>query len=138
MHPPGVSQLAQSCFQPGPAASAPLASHRCCQVPPGWSASQVIASLAPRNRQRWLPWCSTANGARLSKPSTGSGPVMGGRPVGGSQPRREGGTRCCPRGLAGLAAQLHSGRRGGSGLRLLQPGGHEIAAPNSTLSVSGR
>ena len=26
---------ARSCFQPGPAVSAPLASHRCCQVPPG-------------------------------------------------------------------------------------------------------
>lgn len=44
------SHRAGPCAQASPAASAPLASHRCCQLAPGWSSSQSNSSESPRRR----------------------------------------------------------------------------------------
>jgi hypothetical protein len=44
------SHCSGRCAQSSPAASAPLANHRCCQVLPGWSASQSSSSGSPQRR----------------------------------------------------------------------------------------
>ena len=131
------SHRAPSRFQSGPAVSAPLASQRCCQVLPRWSASQVTASAAPRNRQRSVPGLPTVR-RRPAQHAQHLVPVhLGGRPAGRGRARRERGARRSPRCAAGLAEQLRRGRRGG-GPGFLEPGGHEFPVPNSTCSVSGR
>ena len=49
---PGMSRLpghrAGSCHQLIPASSAPLASQRCCQLPPSWPSSQSSSTTCPR------------------------------------------------------------------------------------------
>ena len=57
--PDRLSQLPGSCRHAGPAASDPLASQRCCQLPPSWPASQ--SSSAPS-----APACPGRRPARCS------------------------------------------------------------------------
>ena len=49
MHAALVQPAVAPLLPAGPAAWAPLPSHRCCQLLPGWSASQARASLTPRS-----------------------------------------------------------------------------------------
>ena len=64
------SQLAATGRHPAPAASAPAAIHRCCQVRPGWSASQSSSRPTPTARSRWLSGLSRTNGGAVNRCST--------------------------------------------------------------------
>ena len=72
-----------------PAASAPLTSHRSCQVCPGWCSSQRRIFPMPARRRACVPGASRTNGGASSRADTSS--------------------RDCS-----VADQLDSGRRGGN------------------------
>ena len=52
------------------ASSAPLASHRSCQLPPGWASSQLTTLTRPSRRLCWLSGLSSGNGGASSRAST--------------------------------------------------------------------
>ena len=123
---------------PAPASSAPLASHRCCQVPPGWSGKPGQAPGPRRGPASCgCPGVGTVNGGRVIKPSTGSRPRwVAGQSAGPGG--REPGARRCPRRLAGLTPQLHRRRHLAGGLASCS---RTVTMPRSRTarsSVSGR
>ena len=116
----------QSAF---PAASAPLASHRCCQVSPGWSDSQPNSRAIPSRRRCCAPTSSRSNEAASIWACNDS--------------------LCCS-----VAGQVLAGSRGGNrsqswrmsgrstvhdtDLKLIVKEGHELRPPNNTSNDSGR
>ena len=67
-----ASQPAGTSRQPRPALSAPLASHRSCQLSPGWASSQPSTDASPSTRSFCVPALSDANGALVSRLSVSS------------------------------------------------------------------
>ena len=68
--------------QPRPAVSAPLASHRSCQLSPGWSSSQSSSDVSPSARSFCAPALSDTNGAQVSRSSASSRfAVVAGQPA---------------------------------------------------------
>ena len=116
-----------------PALSAPLASHRSCQLSPGWSSSQSSSTPSPR----WRCFCAAGvvqherrAGQPLAAPAPG--PALGGRPACSAGARRESaGRRGLPVTRAAVPAAPARGVPRGVG-------DHDGPFPNSTSSVSGR
>ena len=58
-----------------PLSSAPLASHRCCHVPPGWPANQSSSRTSPVRRRGPPAVSAPGTGRRAAEPTTPRGPV---------------------------------------------------------------
>ncbi len=81
--PQSRSHCAGSCRHPAPALSAPLASHRSCQLWPGCAASQSSSKASPRTRRCWRLTSSSTNGGRVSRsPAAARGCKVAGQAAG--------------------------------------------------------
>jgi len=64
--PRACSQAIGICRHRAPSASAPLSTHRRCQVPPGWPASQSSRCRRPRTRLAWTTGLPITSGAAVA------------------------------------------------------------------------
>ena len=120
------SQPAGTSRQPRPAVSAPLASHRSCQLSPGWSSSQSSSQASPSAR------CLLAAGASRCERRAGQ-PLE----VSSGLPWWPASRRHRTRGKPGAHARAGEPEPGNPAHPA--PGrGHDAPFPNRTSSVSGR
>ncbi len=78
-----ASPTAATSSRPAPALSAPLASHRSCQLWPGCAASQSSSMASPRTRRCWRLTSSSTNGGPVSRsPAAARGCKVAGQAAG--------------------------------------------------------
>ena len=122
-------QAIGSCRQFPPAASAPLAIQRCCQVSPGWPDSQSRNQVRARLRRSWLSALARTNIPLVSRSKASPRSCL---VAGQSVAAGRGGNRCPGRLAPGLGRACRDPRE-----RDGVPG-HDVRPPNSTSIVSGR